>query len=91
MVSMVLSGLNGAMGLYSGIKGMLDSSAAARRAKELRRRAYAEEEGWYKRNYYDNLFNNTATRAAIKRVENTLRRQNAQNRASGVITGATPE
>ena len=90
-LSMVLSGLNGAMGLYSGIKGMLDSSAAARRAKDLRRRAYAEEEGWYKRNYYDNLFNNTATRAAIKRVENTLRRQNAQNRASGVITGATPE
>ncbi|MBE6297555.1 MAG: hypothetical protein E7088_03550 [Bacteroidales bacterium] len=90
-LSMVLSGLNGAMGLYSGIKGMLDSSSAARRARRLRDRAYAEEEGWYKRNYYDNLFNNTAARAAIKRVENTLRRQNAQNRASSAITGATPE
>ena len=90
-LSMVLSGLNGALGLYSGVKGMLDSANSASRAKELRRKAYAEEEGWYKRNYYDNLFNNTATKAAIKRVENTLRRHNEQNRASSVITGATPE
>lgn len=88
---MVFKGLNGALGLYASVKGMLDSAKAARDAKKLRRKALAEEDGWYKRNYYGNLLGSTASRAAIKRVENTLRRQNQQDRARSVITGATPE
>ncbi len=90
-LSMVLTGLNGALGLYSSVKGMLDSSKAATKSKELRRKAMAEEDGWYRRNYYENLMNSTASRAAIKRVENTLRRQNQQERARAVVMGATPE
>ena len=89
--SMFLSGLNGALGLYSGVKGMLDKSEAARRAKELRNKAKAEEAGWYKRNYYENFIDSTAARAAMKRVENSLRRNNEQNRAHSVVMGATPE
>ena len=88
---MVLTGLNGALGLYSGVKGMLDASKASKSAKDLRNRAKAEEEGWYRRNYYENYLDSSSAKAAMKRVENTLRKQNAQNRALSVISGATPE
>ena len=88
---MILTGLNGALGLYSGLKGVLDKNAASKKARDLRNNAKAEEAGWYKRNYYESFIDNTAAKAAMKRVENTLRRQNAQNRARTAITGATPE
>ena len=90
-LSMVLTGMNGALGLYSGVKGMLDASKASKSAKDLRKKAKAEEEGWYRRNYYDDYLNSTTAKAAMKRVENSLRKQNVQNRAYSVITGATPE
>ena len=89
--SMILTGLNGALGLYSGVKGMLDKNAASKKAKELRNRAKAEEDAWYKRNYYESFIDSTAARAAMKRVENSLRRNNEQSRAHSVIVGATPE
>ncbi|MBR4065507.1 MAG: hypothetical protein IKJ97_02025 [Bacteroidaceae bacterium] len=89
--SMLLTGLNGALGLYSGVKGIFDSAKEASRQKKLQKMAKAEEEGWYKRNYYGNLLENSATRAAIKRVESSLRRLNEQNRAFSAINGATPE
>lgn len=87
----VLSGLNGALGLYSGIKGMFDSSKARRKQERLMREASSLENAWYRRNYYGDFLNDSASRAAIKRVENTLRRQNEQNRAFAAINGATPE
>lgn len=89
--SMLLTGLNGALGLYSGVKGIFDSAKEASRQKKLQKMAKAEEEGWYKRNYYGNLLENSATRAAIKRVESSLRRLNEQNRAFSAINGSTPE
>ena len=89
--SMFLTGLNGALGLYSSVKGMFDSASEASKQKKLQKMAKAEEDGWYRRNYYGNYLENTASRAAIKRVENSLRRFNEQNRAHGVINGATPE
>lgn len=90
-LSTVLTGMNGALGLYSSLKGMLDASKASKKAKSLRDKAKAEEAGWYKRNYYENYLDSTAAKAAMKRVENSLRRQNEQNRAHSIITGATPE
>lgn len=90
-LSMVMTGLNGALGLYSGVKGVLDAAKASESRKQLRSKAKAEEEGWYKRNYYENFLDSTAASAAMKRVENSLRRQNEQNRARSVVTGATPE
>lgn len=89
--SMLLTGLNGALGLYSSVKGIFDSARESSRQKKLQRMAKAEEEGWYKRNYYGNYLDNSASRAAIKRVENSLRRQNEQNRAFSAIHGSTPE
>ena len=90
-LSTVFTGLNGAMGLYSGVKGLFDKNEASKKAKELRSRAKADEDAWYKRNYYENFLDSTAARAAMKRVENSLRRNNEQNRAHSVIMGATPE
>lgn len=87
----VLSGLSGALGLYSGIKGMFESSKAKRKQDNLRREASSLENSWYKRNYFGDYLNSLASKAAIKRVENTLRRQNEQNRAYAAINGATPE
>lgn len=87
----VLSGLNGALGLYSGIKGMFDSSKAKRKQQRLMHEASSLENAWYRRNYYGDFLNSSASRAAIKRVENTLRKQNEQNRAYAAINGATPE
>ena len=90
-LSMVLTGLNGVLGLYSGVKGMIDKKEASENAKALRDKAKAEEAGWYRHNYYENFLDSTAARAAMKRVENTLRRNNEQSRAHSIVTGATPE
>lgn len=90
-LSMVLTGLNGAIGLYSGVKGMLDRNEASKSAKALRDKAKAEEAGWYRHNYYENYLDSTAAKAAMKRVENSLRRNNEQSRAHSIVTGTTPE
>ncbi len=91
LLTNLLSGTNGALGLYLGVKGILDKNESSKRAKELRDKAKAEEAGWYKRNYYENFIDSTAARAAMKRVENSLRRNNEQSRAHSVVMGATPE
>lgn len=88
---LIFSGVNGALGLYSGLKGVLDKNAASKKARQLRDNAKAEEAGWYRRNYYESFMDNTAAKAAMKRVENSLRQNNRQNRAHSVIMGATPE
>ena len=88
---MVMTGLNGALGLYSGVKGVLDAAKASESRKQLRSKAKAEEDAWYKRNYYGNFLDSTAARAAMKRVENSLRRNNEQNRAHSIVMGTTPE
>lgn len=88
---MIMTGINGALGLYSIVKGAIDSSESKKKQEKLRRDAQNEENAWYRRNYYANFMDNSASKAAIKRVENTLRRNNAQERARSVITGGTPE
>ena len=87
----ILSGLNGALGLYSGVKGLFGAADARDKQKRLFKRAEAIEDSWYRRNYFGDFLSNSSARAAIKRVEKTLRRQNEQNRAYAAINGATPE
>lgn len=87
----ILTGLNGALGLYSTVKGGIDSYKASKEKKNLLSNAKAEENSWYRRNYFANYLDDSATKAAIKRVENTLRKNNESERARSVITGATPE
>ncbi len=90
-ISGILSGVSGAVGLYNGVKGLFDSANAARKQKQLIADAKADESAWFKRNYYRNYLDDTMTRAALKRVEQTLHNQNRQNRAYAAINGATPE
>lgn len=86
-----MTGVNGALGLYSGIKGMFDARKAKRDQERVMRNMAAQENSWYRRNYYGDYLNSSAARAAIKRVEKTMKQQNEQNRARAAITGATPE
>ena len=88
---MIMTGINGALGLYSTVKGLMDSAESKKKQSKLRQAAQSEENAWYRRNYYGNFMDNSASKAAIKRVENTLRRNNAQERARSVIMGTTPE
>ncbi len=88
---MIMTGINGALGLYSTVKGLIDSAESKKKQNNLRRAAQNEENAWYRRNYYANFMDDSASKAAIKRVENTLRRNNEQERARSIITGATPE
>lgn len=87
----ILAGINGAIGLYSTVKGLLDSAESKKKQQRLRKSIKDEENAWYRKNYYGNFINDSATQAAIKRVENSLRRNNEQERTRGVVTGATPE
>ena len=88
---MILAGINGALGLYSTVKGMVDSSDAKKQQSYLRKAMQNDENAWYRKNYYGDFMDDKASKAAIKRVENTLRRNNEQERARSVITGSTPE
>ena len=88
---MILTGVNGALGLYSTVKGAIDSYNASKEKKNLLNNAKAAENVWYRRNYFGSYLDDSATKAAIKRVENTLRRNNEGERARSLITGATPE
>lgn len=90
-ISGILSGAAGAVGLYNGIKGLFDSADAARKQRKLIDDAKAEESAWFRRNYYRNYLDDTMTRAAMKRVEQTLTNQNRQNRAYSAVNGVTPE
>lgn len=87
----ILSAANGALGLYSGIKGMFDSAKARDKQERLIKDTSRMENDWFRRNYFGDYLNSSSSRAAIKRVENTLRKQNEQNRAYAAINGATPE
>lgn len=87
----IIAGISSGMGLISGVKGVFDSRRAARKQKKLLNEGKASESAWYKRNYYGDYMDSTMARAALKRVEKTLRTRNKQNRGYAAINGATPE
>ena len=87
----LLSSMTGALGLYAGVKGMFDSANAANKQRRMLSDAKAEEDAWFRRNYYGNYLDSSMARAALRRVEKTLHRANNQNRARAVVAGETPE
>ena len=89
LLSGIMTGLSGGLQLYSGVKKLFGSRD--RQAEKIMANARAAEQAWYKRNYYNDYFNSSMARAAMKRVEETLSKNNAQNRAYAAVTGATPE
>ena len=89
LLSGIMTGLTGGLQLYSGVKRLF--GGGNRRAERIMANARAAEQAWYKRNYYNDYFNSSMARAAMKRVEDTLSKNSRQNRAYAAVTGATPE
>ena len=82
-----MAGVSGAMGLLGAAK-----ARKARRAQNMAISAQeARDKAWYDRNYYQNYMDSTMAQAAMKRVEDTLRRNSAANRQQQIINGSTPE
>lgn len=78
-------------GLASGIAGGIKSAKAAKEQQKLIDEQERKNDAWYNRNYYQNYLDSAEAQAAMKRVENTLKKQNQEARAAAVVTGATPE
>lgn len=78
-------------GLASSIAGGIKSAKAAKQQQELINEQARKNDAWYNRNYYQNYLDSAEAQAAMKRVENTLKKQNQEARATAVVTGATPE
>lgn len=89
LLSGIMTGLTGGLQLYSGVKRLFGGKD--RRAERILANARANEQAWYKRNYYNDYFNSSMARAAMKRVEDTLSKNSRQNRAYAAVTGASPE
>lgn len=78
-------------GLASGIFGGIKSAKAAREQQRLINEQESKNNAWYNRNYYQNYMESAEAQAAMKRVENTLKKQNQEARATAAVMGATPE
>lgn len=89
LLSGIMTGLSGGLQLYSGVKRLFGENR--RRAERVMADARAAEQAWYRRNYYNDYFNSSMARAAMKRVEDTLSRNSRNNRAYAAVMGATPE
>lgn len=78
-------------GLASGIFGGIKSAKAAREQQRLINEQESKNNAWYNRNYYHNYMESAEAQAAMKRVENTLKKQNQEARATAAVMGSTPE
>lgn len=78
-------------GLASGIFGGIKSAKAAREQQRLIKEQESKNNAWYNRNYYQNYMESAEAQAAMKRVENTLKKQNQEARATAAVMGSTPE
>lgn len=88
---MIQSILGSVLGIGAGLFGGISSAKAAKEQKRLIDEQESKNNAWYNRNYYQNYMDSTEAQAAMKRVENTLKKQNQEARATAVVTGATPE
>lgn len=87
MIGLIGAGLGLAGGIYGGIK----SANAAKKQEQLINTQQAKNNAWYNRNYYQNYLDSSESRAAIKRVEDTMKKRNQEAQATAAITGGTPE
>ena len=87
LLSAIGLGLNAASGIFGAIK--------ANKAKKAQQREIAKKEAkndaWYNNQYYQNYMDSTEAQSAMRRVSDTLQRENADARAQAAVSGATPE
>lgn len=88
---MLLTTLGALGGLASGIFGGIKSANAVKEQQALINEQERKNNEWYNRNYYSNYMDSAEAQAAMRRVENTLKRQNEQARATQTVMGGTPE
>lgn len=89
---MSILGLVGAgVGLASGLFGGSKAAKAAKKQEQLINDQEAKNDAWYNRNYYQNYLDSSESRAAIKRVEDTMRKRNQEAQATAAVTGGTAE
>lgn len=79
------------LALGSALFGAYKSAKAAKKQENEAKDQQAKENAWYRKEYYKNYLDSEEARAAMKRVEDTLNKQNQQAQATATITGATPE
>lgn len=83
--------IGAAGGLASGLFGAKKSADAAKEQQRLIDEQERKNDAWYNRNYYQNYLDSAEAQAAIKRVENTLKKQNQEAKATATVLGSTPE
>jgi len=88
---MILSAIGAGASLANGIYGMFKSADAVKKQKRLINQQEAKNNAWYERNYYQNYLDSSESKAAIKRVEDTMRRRNQEAQATAAVTGGTQE
>lgn len=86
-----MGAISAATGLASGIFGGIKAGKAVKEQQKLIDRAKNDEQAWYDRNYYQNAIDSSAGRAAIKRVEDTLKKRGETAQATAAVMGGTPE
>ena len=85
-------GLIGAgVGLASGAFGAIKANNARKQQERYLNDQEKKNQEWYNRNYYQNYLDTAEAQAAMKRVEDTMKRNNEQTEATAAIMGATPE
>ena len=77
--------------LIGGVMGASKAAKAANAQQQMLNQQRNKNEAWYNRNYYQNYLDSKEAQAAIKRVEDTLRRRNQEAQATAAVTGGTPE
>lgn len=77
--------------LLGGLFGASKASKAAKAQQRLINDQRAKNEAWYNRNYYQNYLDSSEAKAALKRVEETMRRRNQEAQATAAVTGGTQE
>lgn len=86
-LSLIGLGIGAVGGIFGGIK----SAQAAKKQQEEIEKLQQKSDAWYNRNYYSNYMDSTEAKAAMKRVEDTLRRRSQNTAANAAISGTTPE
>ena len=85
----------GAIGLGTSVAGGIFGAIKANKAKKKQNRLISAQESrddaWYNNQYYQNYMDSTEAQAAMKRVQDTLRRDNASVRAQAAVGGTTAE
>lgn len=91
MIGAILGGLGLAGGLAQSIIGGVKSAKAAKTQKKLIQTQRNKNDAWYNKNYYQDYLNRSDSQAAIRRVEDFMKKRNKNAAATATVMGSTPE